>query len=111
MLSKILKCYGVPATVAHEGVSAQVRIFFQPSTSRSLQRMEPTVGPLGQVPSGQYLYIGPGEQEISPGDQVEVGGSGYILRRAECYRDQNGPIYWWGLCVEKGGEDTWGSQA
>lgn len=108
MIGKILQCYGVPATVIHKGVSSKVRIFFQPSTSKSWDSMNPIVGPLGQLPGGQYLYIGPAEQEITEWDQVDVGGSSYILRRCEAYRDGDGPVYWWGLCARKGGEDTWG---
>lgn len=111
MISKILKSYGIPAKVTHGEASVETRIFFQPGTSRSWQRMESSVGPLGEIPGGQYLYIGPAEQEIAIGDQVEVGGESFVIRRAEHYRDQNGPVYWWGLCVEKGGEDTWGSRA
>lgn len=108
MISKILRCYGVPAVVTHGGTAAQVSIFFQPSKSKSWDSMNSIVGPLGQLPGGQYLYIGPAEQEISEGDQVEVDGNGYILRRCEAYRDSDGPVYWWGLCVRKGGEDKWG---
>jgi hypothetical protein len=70
--------------------------------------MNPIVTPLGQLPGGQYLYIGPAEQEIAQGDQVSVGGNEYILRRVETYLDKNGPIYRWALCVRKGGEDDWG---
>ena len=108
MISKILRYYGVPAVLEHEGESVELRIFFQPSMSKSWDSMDPIVGPLGQLPGGQYLYIGPAEQEISQGDQVSVGGNDYILRRVETYLDQSGPIYRWGLCVRQGGEDTWG---
>ncbi|MBQ9762295.1 MAG: hypothetical protein IJV82_04370 [Oscillospiraceae bacterium] len=107
MIGKILNCYGIPATVAGK----TVRIFFQPSLSKSWQSSEPIVGPLGQIPGGQYLYIGPAELEITAGAQVTVAGKSYIFRRCEAYRDGSGPVYWWGLCVGKGGEDTWGSQA
>jgi hypothetical protein len=109
MIGKILRTYGIPATVIHQKGSAQVKIFFQPSKSKSWESMNPIVGPLGQLPGGQYLYIGPAEQEISEGDQVEVAGSGYVFRRCEAYRDSDGPVYWWGLCVRRGGEDKWGS--
>lgn len=109
MIDKILNCYGTPATVVHKGVSSKVRIFFQPSTSKSWDSMNPIVGPLGQLPGGQYLYIGPAEQEITEWDQVDVGGNSYILRRCEAYRDSSGPVYWWGLCARKGDEDEWGT--
>ena len=39
---------------------------------------------------------------------VTVNGKNYWLRRTELILDANGPVYCWGICVEKGGEDTWG---
>ncbi len=110
VIEKILQKYGIPAILIHGGESIELRIFFQPSMSKSWQSMDPIVGPLGQLPGGQYLYIGPAGQELSQGDEVNVGGKGYILRRVELYLDHEGPAYWWGLGVRKGGEDTWGSQ-
>lgn len=110
MISKILNYYGTPAVVKRGKTEAEVRVFFQPSASKSWVAMNPIMSPLGQIPGGQYLYIGPAEQEIAAGDRVDVGGNAYIFRRCEAYCDSDGPVYWWGLCVQKGGEDTWGSQ-
>lgn len=109
LIGRILRKYGVPAVLEHGGESVELRIFFQPSMSKSWDSMNPIVTPLGQLPGGQYLYIGPAEQEIDQGDWVSVGGKEYILRRVETYLDQNGPIYRWALCVRKGGEDDWGT--
>lgn len=108
VISRILEKYGVSAVLEHGGEAVQLRIFFQPSMSKSWDSMNPIVGPLGQLPGGQYLYIGPAEQEISQGDQVRVGDSDYIMRRTEVYLDRAGPVYRWALCVRKGGEDKWG---
>lgn len=108
LISRILQKYGVTAVLEHGGESVELRIFFQPSMSKSWDSMNPIVTPLGQLPGGQYLYIGPAEQEIAQGDQVSVGGNDYILRRVEVYLDRDGPIYRWALCVRKGGEDDWG---
>lgn len=108
MISKILRYYGVPAKVRHHGTLYDRHIFLQPNTARNWQSLEPVVGPLGRTPGGQYLYIGPPEQEIDRGDEILLGGRAYIVRRAEVYQDGNGPVYWWGLCGKKGGDDTWG---
>lgn len=107
MMDKVLQRYGIQAQVEHEGRTEAVRIFFQPSTSKSWQNMEPVMGPLGKVPGGQYLYIGPAWLEIQPGDRVTVGERSYLLRRAEAVADGTGPVYRWGLCVRKGGDDVW----
>lgn len=108
MIDKVLRQYGVPAVLEHDGQSIALRIFFQPSMSKSWDSMNPIVTPLGQLPGGQYLYIGPAEQQIAQGDQVHVYDQDYIMRRVETYLDRNGPVYRWALCVRKGGEDKWG---
>lgn len=108
MMDRILQRYGTVARVEHEGQEEKVRIFFQPSTSKSWQNMEPVRSPLGKLPGGQYLYIGPAGVEIHPGDRVALGQKEYILRRAEVIQDRSGPVYRWGLCVEKGRDDAWG---
>ena len=107
MITRILKQYGVPAVLEHEGQSVSLRIFFQPSMSKSWDSMNPIVTPLGQLPGGQHLYIGPADQPISQGDQVDVGGESFIMRRVEIYLDQKGPVYRWALCARKGGDDQW----
>ena len=107
MIGKLLKQYGVPAVLEHEGQSISLRIFFQPSMSKSWDSMNPIVTPLGQLPGGQYLYIGPAEQPVSQGDLVQVASGSYLVRRSETYLDWNGPVYQWALCVRKGSDMVW----
>lgn len=109
MIDKILRQYGTPAQLHHGEQVVSLRIFFQPSMSKSWDSMNPIVTPLGQLPGGQYLYIGPAEQAVAQGDLVYVGGSGYVVRRAETYYYGNGPVYRWALCVRKGSDDKWNS--
>lgn len=104
VIDRLLERFGVDATVN----GTAVRIFFQFSNSKSWDSMNPIITPVGQIPGGQYLYIGPADLEIAAGDEVEVGGTSYILRRCEVYQAQEGPIYRWGLCALKGKEEKWG---
>lgn len=108
IIENILKCYGVSMLLPR--TDAQVRGFLQPAISGS-KKAQREISPLGQIPEGQYTYIGPAEPEILVGDQLEFGGKVYLFRRVETMQDAQGPVYCWGLCVEKGGEDTWGSQS
>lgn len=103
-IDSLLDRFGVEAIVG----DVHTRIFFQFSSSKSWDSMNPIITPVGQIPGGQYLYIGPADLEIHAGDQVEVDGISYIMRRCEAYRDREGIIYRWALCVLKGKEDTWG---
>ena len=106
MIGKILATYGVRITRKEEG--ATYRGFFQPVRSKSWQYLEGNFSPLGEVPRGQYVYIGPREQEISFGETLTVDGKDYMVRRVEPVYYGEDVAYYWSMCVEKGGEDTWG---
>ena len=106
MIGKILATYGVSITRKAEEVA--YRGFFQPVRSKSWQYLEGNFSPLGEVPRGQYVYIGPAEQLLEVGETLEVGGRDYMVRRYEPVYYGEEIAYYWGMCVEKGGEDTWG---
>ena len=108
MIDKILNAYGSAVTLHRQDVVFSIRVFFQPVRSKSWQYLEGNYSPLGEIPRGQYVYIGPVEPLASAGDTLTVGEKSYWLRRSELIRDANGPVYCWGMCVEKGGEDNWG---
>ena len=108
MVSKILNTYGTAMTLNRGGTEYAVRAFFQPVRSKSWQYLEGNYSPLGEIPRGQYVYIGPVDPGAQAGDTVTVDDKAYWLRRTELIRDANGPVYCWGMCVEKGGEDNWG---
>lgn len=111
MVEKILNTYGTAVALCHGDTGYELRAFFQPVRSKSWQYLEGNYSPLGEIPRGQYVYIGPVEPEAAAGDTLTVGDRAYWLRRTELIRDANGPVYCWGMCVEKGGEDTWGRQS
>lgn len=102
----ILNTYGVSITRIEEGVT--YRGFLQPVRSKSWQYLEGSFSPLGEVPRGQYVYIGPADQKISFGETLQVDGKDYMVRRVEPVYYGEEVAYYWGMCVEKGGEDTWG---
>ena len=111
MVDRILKQYGTDMTVKTGGKICRVRGFFQPVRSKSWQNMVSLDTPLGEVPRGQYVYIGPARVPVRDGDVLTVGDASYVFRRVEPYRYGNEQVYLWGLCVEKGVNDTWGSQS
>ena len=108
MVGKILETYGSAMTLQQDETSFAIRAFFQPVRSKSWQYLEGNYSPLGEIPRGQYVYIGPIEPEAKVGDVLTVAGKDYWLRRTELICDRDGPVYCWGMCVEKGGEDNWG---
>ena len=66
------------------------------------------LGGLLRISRGQYAYIGPVDGAVCEGDTLKLGQKVYLFRRVELYYYENQPIYQWGLCVEKGVNDTWG---
>ena len=110
-VEQILKRYGTDLTIVSEEGSRTVRGFFRAVNSKSWQSMESEATLLGEITRGQYAYIGPAEGGVKEGDTVVLGDRTYLIRRTEYYYFGDRPIYQWGLCVEKGVNDTWGSQS
>ena len=107
-INGILQSYGVRIELKREKENTVFRAFFQPVRSKSWQYLEGNYSPLGEVPRGQFVYMGPADLELLVGDTLCVGEKDYMLRRVEPVYYRNKIAYRWGICVEKGGEDTWG---
>ena len=86
------------------GREMRLQGLIQHSRSKSLQNMRGDYSPIGRIPGGQYVYIGPAQPAPAAGDELIFGETVYILRRVDRVWFRNVPIYTWGLCVEKGGE-------
>ena len=52
--------------------------------------------------------MGPVSAAVTEGDTLILGDRSYLFRRTELYYYGNQAVYQWGLCVEKGVNDTWG---
>lgn len=110
-VEKILSSHGTDLTIVSGLESKTVRGFFRAVNSKSWQGMESEVTLLGEITRGQYVYMGPVDGAVKEGDTLILGDRNYLFRRTESYYYQNQPIYQWGLCVEKGVNDTWGTQS
>ena len=111
MVEKMLQQYGTDMVLQRGSERRNVRGFLQAVNSTAWQSIESEATLLGEISRGQYTYIGPTGVRVNEGDTLEVGGRVYLLRRVEPYRYRNQEVYLWGLCVEKGVNDTWGSQS
>ena len=111
MIQQILQQYGTDLTLTCTDTVRTVRGFFRAVNSKSWQSMESEATLLGEITRGQYAYIGPADGGVKEGDTLSLGDRAYLVRRAELYYFGNQAVYQWGLCVEKGVNDTWGSQS
>ena len=111
MIQSLLRDFGTDLTVTRGGTARVLRGFFQAVNSKSWQSMESEATLLGEISRGQYAYVGPVAVSVREGDTLRLGEKTYLFRRVEPYYYGNQAVYTWGLCVEKGVNDTWGSQS
>ena len=110
-VEKLLRDCGTDMVLTHGETKKNVRGFFRAVNSKSWQSMESEATLLGEITRGQYAYLGPAEGGAAEGDTLTLGDKSYLFRRVEPYYYGNQAIYQWGLCVEKGVNDIWGSQS
>ena len=109
MIQKVLTDHGTDLTITGVEGTKILRGFFRAVNSKSWQSMESEANLLGEITRGQYAYIGPADGGVREGDTLSLGEKNYLFRRVELYYYGNQALYQWGLCVEKGVNDTWGS--
>ena len=110
-VEKLMHDYGTDMVLTGVNGSRTVRGFFRAVNSKSWQSMESEATPLGELTRGHYAYLGPADGGAAEGDTLTLGEKTYLFRRVEPYYYGNSAVYQWGLCVEKGVNDTWGSQS
>ncbi len=107
IIEAIIENYGSTVTAVQGAAEHSFRAFLQPVTGKSWQNMEKAFGPLGEIPRGQYLYLGPAARDIAETDHLRCGGKDYLVRRAEPILVRDEALFIWGLCVPKGADDPW----
>ena len=105
-VAQLLKQFGSPITLRRDGAEVEFRGFLQHSGSKSWQNMRGQYGVLGEVPGGQYVLIAPPEPALEPEDTLLMGGRSYVIRTLEPVLYGRQVLYQWGLCENKGGEDS-----
>lgn len=110
IVNKLFRRYGIPLALRRDGKEYAFRGFLQPAISVSQRSALKKMTPLGEIAGYTYMFIGPvDEPQLRVGDTLSDGQRDYDLRQAEIVMHQEEPVYLWGLCVQKGGADTWGS--
>ena len=110
-VEKVLSQHGTDLTIVSGLEQKTVRRFFRAVNSKSWQSMESEATLLGEITRGQYVYMGPVDAAVKEGDTLILGEKRYLFRRTELYYYGNQAVYQWGLCVEKGVNDSWGIQS
>ena len=106
LVQRLIDRYGSDMTITTAEGEVRTRGFLQLVTSKSWQNMERMVSTGGEIPRGQYLYVGPADLTLRGRDIIFTAGHTYIVRRADAIVYKNQPLFIWGLCVEGGDEWT-----
>ena len=109
LIESILTGYGSLATIKDGDSARTFRAFIQPVTEKGWQNTKKIIASLGQVPKGQYVYIGPAEVELLEGQMLEARGQKYMVRRCETVFLGEEAMYTWALLTKAGGTDPWNS--
>lgn len=113
MLDKVFKIYGTMMVLTHQdGTSFLLKAFLQPRRALSQRNAIKRISPLGEIPGDTYLFVCTADCDVRVGDTLKLPNDMYYdVRQVETVLYKNKPIYLWGLCVQKGGTDTWDSQS
>lgn len=108
LIRGLIERYGTEVTVYSDGALATTRAsrvtraFFRIVTSKSWQNMERMVTNAGEVPRGQYLYIGCADCPLQNTDMIMFDGRRFVVRRSERIFLGAEAVFVWALCVEGG---------
>lgn len=113
MVEKIIKTYGTMLTLMRQdGTYFALKAFLQPRKALSQRNAIKRISPLGEIPGDTYLFICTADCKAQVGDTLRQGSKTfYEVRQVEQIMYKNDPLYLWGLCVQKGGANTWDAQS
>ena len=95
----VLQRHGRDLTHIRSGQTAQLRAFLQPVTARTATVR---ATPAGMDRGEKYLFIGPLQPKLLPGDELQSGERSYTVERAEVIFGADGPLWQWAMCRKKG---------
>lgn len=107
-MERMILRYGSAMVLSGSSGEHQIRAFLQETQSKGLNHISREIEPLGEIPKGIYVYIGPADPAAEAGDTLRFRDKTYEFRRTEQVTVADTEIYCWGLCVQKGSDGTWG---
>ena len=102
LIAGLIAQYGNDVVITHGEEIYRTKAFLQLVTSKSWQNMERMIPTIGEVPRGQFLYLGSPEIPLNGYDSIETDGRVFIVRRADAILYRSNRLFVWGLCVEGG---------
>lgn len=107
LIHSLIRSYGCNVQIVYPDAVSTTRAFLQPVTSKSWQNMDHMIPTGGEVPRGQFLYIGPPDIDVKRADYLALDNRNFLVRRADTVVFDDERLFVWGLCVEGGRADPW----
>ena len=104
-VTRLLDRWGGTVEIVEAEETVKVRAVLEPVASVSWQNMRRQMSAWGQIPTGQFLYVGP--RDISGAEFLRRRGKAYHPRRCEEISLGGQVLFYWGLCVPVGEEAAW----
>lgn len=104
-LRKLLRRWGANLTAMVGGELQPLSGVFQPLTSVGNQSVLRQWMDLGEIPTGQYLYVG--ASPVAEADYVAINGKQYLPLRCEPIYFKDDVLCYWALCAPLGEDDVW----
>ena len=107
IIDAIFRAWGSDVTLVTGSERVTVRAILEPVTSVRVQAMRRLIRDAGEIPQGQYLYLGPVQTQIVHADYLLRGGEVFLPRRSERFFVKGKPLYSWGVAMRYGEENRW----
>jgi hypothetical protein len=105
IVHRLLKKYGSPITLVQGQSRRQLRAVLQSTSSVSQYAMRRAVGDIGDLPHGQYVYIG--TEKVSREDCLLRDGQVFWPKTCEPFFLGGELLCYWGLAACAGKEEQW----
>ena len=106
----LLRRWGRPVAATLPDGTVTVRAILVPTLSESWKSARRLFRDAGEVPTGQFLYLGPPEPTLCTADCLEADGRKFRISRAEPIYMGDEVLYRWAVAVPLGKEAaTWES--
>ena len=106
-IRKLLRRYGSVITLERQGKRQEFYGLLRHTAGYSWDSLDKAATPLGQTFGAKYTLVAPAQPPLQEGDVLILEDRSYYLRRLETEKYGNEVVCQWGMCVRKGGEDTW----
>ena len=96
-LERMMDQYGQTVTLKRRGQEPrETRAFLQPDLKRR-ETLPLTATPLGAVSIQRWLYLGPGDRELAPGDRLAWGELRLVVQEARAVGWRDETLYQWAV--------------